>query len=353
MSAFDEILNTHKGTGSTSTVQATDAGPIVKKQYEPVLPTTPSAPSASVPSVQPGELKPLEVPLTREQKRAQRRYDRLTDYARQEGIVAPDADPTAEDLRQARKERRDKLFASLGDGIQALSNLYFTTQYAPSSYNPKYSGLRQTQVNYDRMRSQREKARKDALAEKIAAANIGRDQIALALQQDRWNWQKDRDKAEDERKEQKHGLEMIGLGHRNRRAEADADAAETKAGRADEYEQSRIAKNKAAASASYARANAAGGGNKYYGEFRGKKYTTRADYEKAVLDAAREAGVDIYDTEVTEKNWNGTPRKERRVKRSIAAIAAEVGEEPGKFDIEKFRRQDGKNSGNSELPPLD
>lgn len=308
--------------------------PVELKRSEPKFDTGQAklGESASVPSVQAGELKPLEAgPQTRKQEREQRKIERLKDYARQEGIVAPDADPTAEDLRQARKMRRDKLFASIGDGIQALSNLYFTTQYAPSSYDPKHSALRQTQVNYDRMLSQREKARKDALAEKIAAANIGRDQIDLALKQDRWNWEKERGKREDDRKDEqqvwereKHGLEMTGLGDKNRKAAADADTAEAKAARADEYEQSRINKNKAATTASYAQASAAGGGNKYYGEFMGEKYKTRADYEKAVLDAAREKGVDIYDIEVTERDRLGKPTKERRVKRSIAAIAAEA-----------------------------
>lgn len=335
-----------KDAGGTPQAQTAPAG---KAAPEPVLKNTIELKPASVP-VQPGELKPMEVPLTRGQERAQRRHERLKDYARQEGIVAPDADPTAEELRLARKMRRDKLFTSLGNGIQALSNLYFTTRYAPSMYDGRHSASEQTQIRYDRMLSQREKARKDALAEKIAAANIGRDRIALALQQERWNWQKDRDKAEDERKQQKHGLEMTGLDHRNRKAKADADAAETKAGRADEYEQSRIDRNKAATAASYARANVAGGGNKYYGEFRGRKYATRADYENAVLNAAWEEGVEIYDTEVTERNWDGTPRKERRVKRSIAAIAAEAGEEP--FDIEDYRR-DGRKGGNGGLPPLE
>ena len=34
--------------------------------------------------------------------------------------------------QQAKKQKREKIFAAIGDGISALSNLYFTTQYAPN-----------------------------------------------------------------------------------------------------------------------------------------------------------------------------------------------------------------------------
>ena len=34
--------------------------------------------------------------------------------------------------QQAKRQKREKIFAAIGDGISALSNLYFTTQYAPN-----------------------------------------------------------------------------------------------------------------------------------------------------------------------------------------------------------------------------
>lgn len=44
--------------------------------------------------------------------------------------------PTHEELEKERKkQRREQIFAAIGDGISALSNLYFTTQYAPNMYS--------------------------------------------------------------------------------------------------------------------------------------------------------------------------------------------------------------------------
>lgn len=54
--------------------------------------------------------------------------------------------PTAEEQeREKKKEKRDKLFASISDGISALSNLYFTTQYAPNSYDRRTSAAREAE----------------------------------------------------------------------------------------------------------------------------------------------------------------------------------------------------------------
>lgn len=54
--------------------------------------------------------------------------------------------PTAEEQeREKKKEKRDKLFASISDGISALSNLYFTTQYAPNSYDRRASAVREAE----------------------------------------------------------------------------------------------------------------------------------------------------------------------------------------------------------------
>lgn len=64
----------------------------------------------------------------------------------------------AEELKK--KERRDKVFASIGDGISALKNLYHTTQGAPNMFDPRQSMTEKTRERYDRMRKeQQENAR--------------------------------------------------------------------------------------------------------------------------------------------------------------------------------------------------
>lgn len=69
----------------------------------------------------------------------------------------PYTPPSAEELEKERKkQKRDKIFAAIGDGISALSNLYFTTQYAPNMYNHKNSMSEAMRVRYDKMIKERE-----------------------------------------------------------------------------------------------------------------------------------------------------------------------------------------------------
>lgn len=281
--------------------------------------------------------------------------------------------PTQEELEKERKkQKREQIFAAIGDGISALSNLFFTTQYAPNMYSGRNTASQRTKERWDRLAAERNanmtayinglmRARQvdDAYNdnERAWARQLGIDKV-----------KEERDKAADARAEAKEqrDAEMHDLNKQLRnnqitQAEYEAKKAEVEARYAPQLEESKIGRNRAAAGASNASASASrararyydnGGssGNRYYGEFQGKTYKTQADYEKAVLDAARDAGVDIYDTEVTERNFKGEPRKQRRVKRSIAAIAAEVDEKANQFNVEDYRR--GGTKGNNSAPPL-
>ena len=289
-------------------------------------------------------------------------------------LLNPYKPPTQEELEKERKkQRREQIFAAIGDGISALSNLYFTTQYAPNMYSGRNTASQRVKDRWDKLAADRN-ANMTAYINGLMRARQADDayddnerQWARQLGLDKIKQQ--RDKAADARAEakEKRDAEMHDLNKQLRnnqitQSEYEAKKAEVEARYAPQLEQSKINRNKAAAGASNASASASrararyydnGGssGNRYYGEFQGKKYKTQADYEKAVLDAARDAGVDIYDTEVTERNYKGEPRKQRRVKRSIAAIAAEVDEKTNQFNVEDYRRGGGTGNGNS-APPL-
>lgn len=272
--------------------------------------------------------------------------------------------PTQEELEKERKkQRREQIFAAIGDGISALSNLYFTTQYAPNMYSGRNTASQRVKDRWDKLAADRN-ANMTAYINGLMKARQADDayddnerQWARQLGLDKIKQQRDaaadaRAEAEEERKKELHP-------YARRKAEGDAQRAEAQAKYAEEYEQSRIGRNKAAAGASNAAAGASrararyydnGGssGNRYYGQFRGKSYKTQADYEKAVMDAAKDSGVALYEEEVLERNYKGEPRKTRRVKRSIAAIAAEVDAKDREFDVEDYKR----GGGNDSLPPL-
>lgn len=60
--------------------------------------------------------------------------------------------------KRERMEKSKKIIAAVSDGISALSNLFFTTQYAPNMYNhEKGSMLKPVNDRIERMKAEREK----------------------------------------------------------------------------------------------------------------------------------------------------------------------------------------------------
>lgn len=344
---LNTILNTKPATtppGSGQQAQTPPQAPPVEQVSDAVSKTTPTV---------------TDVKNTAEPKRMS--------YEEMFKMLNPYQPPTKEELEKERKkQKREQIFAAIGDGISALSNLYFTTQYAPNMYTGVNNASKRTRERWDKLTAERN-ANMTAYINGLMRARQADD--AYNDNERAWARQIGLDKAADERAaaKEKRDQEMHDLNKQLRnnqitQSEYEAKKAEVEARYAPQLEQSKINRNKAAAGASNASASASrararyydnGGssGNRYYGEFQGKKYKTQADYEKAVLDAARDAGVDIYDTEVTERNYKGEPRKQRRVKRSIAAIAAEVDEKTNQFNVEDYRRGGGTGNGNS-APPL-
>ena len=78
-------------------------------------------------------------------------------YADMFAAMEPYKEPTKEELEKERKkEKRERLFAALGDGISALSNLFFTTQYAPNMYNPTETNSERVENYWTNLRKERE-----------------------------------------------------------------------------------------------------------------------------------------------------------------------------------------------------
>lgn len=84
------------------------------------------------------------------------------------------------DVETARKRhKRNAMIGSLGDGLRALSNLYFTTQGAPSSYVP--SGVpEREQERYQRIVNARQAADDERLRLTMLADNLRRQDEAAA-----------------------------------------------------------------------------------------------------------------------------------------------------------------------------
>lgn len=108
--------------------------------------------------------------------------------------------PTQEELEKERKkEKREKMFAAIGDTISALSNLYFTTQYAPNMYKHENSQSDKVKSKWDKLREDRD-AQMNAYIKNLMAAQQADDENAenerkwqRQLDVDAYNQKKDAD----------------------------------------------------------------------------------------------------------------------------------------------------------------
>lgn len=214
-----------------------DAVPVVKKAPLPMAQPTPAG--AEAPEVpQPKKMSYFDM------------FQRMSPYK----------PPTAEELENARKkEKRDKVFAAIGDGIAALSNLYFTTKGAPNAFDPRNSLSAKARERWDKLNKEREENARYYMQEAMKAQALDDDRAdkdrsyMQKLQNDYRNYLLKL--AADNRAAELHDLDkQLRQGKINEQTYK-AKKAEVEAKYADENQKSVIAKNKAAANASNASAN--------------------------------------------------------------------------------------------------
>lgn len=110
------------------------------------LPTTQTAPAGNA-TATPG-------PTTEPAKAAEPKRMSYVEMFQQ---MSPYKPPTPEELEKERKrEKREKVFAAIGDGIAALSNLYFTTKGAPNAFDPRNSLSEKARERWDKLNKERE-----------------------------------------------------------------------------------------------------------------------------------------------------------------------------------------------------
>ena len=134
--------------------------------------------------------------------------------------LSPYQPPTQEELaKERKKEKREKVFSAISDGISALSNLYFTTKYAPNMYRHENSQSAKTENKWEKLRANRD-AQQNAYIRNLMAANQADDerkdkdrawmrQLGIDLynkQKDaaEIQYKKDRDNVEDDQWQKDH-----------------------------------------------------------------------------------------------------------------------------------------------------
>ena len=157
-------------------------------------------PPLAIPSQQPKPEEPTENP----------RMSYVEMYQR----LNPFQPPTEEELeRERKKAKREKIFAAIGDGISALSNLYFTTRYAPNMYNHENAQSAKVERKWQQLQADRD-AQMNAYIRNLMAAQqadddredkdrnwkrqIGMDEYNKKKDADELQYRKDRDEKKDE-----------------------------------------------------------------------------------------------------------------------------------------------------------
>lgn len=71
--------------------------------------------------------------------------------------MSPYRPSTKEQLeKEHRKRKREAIFSAIGEGLSALSNLYYTNRYAPDSFDPSKGMAATTKARFDRMRKEQQ-----------------------------------------------------------------------------------------------------------------------------------------------------------------------------------------------------
>lgn len=271
------------------------------------------------------------------------------------------AAPSAEQLKKEQRRRKTQgIISAIADGASAISNLITTTQYAPNMYTPDSSLTGKWRERWEKL-----KAERDANADKHLNVSLllgkyknerdqmeyQRDRDALAdqyraMQDKRAEAQELRQQAEADRQAALHELNLMLQMHKVSGAEAEAERKRIDAKYEDAVKQSVIAKNRAAASASYARGeHYKNGGNGKEPiilelEDETKSYSNPNNYKKDVLFYAKQYGVPT-----TTTRSKGLLDEPEEVPRSIEAIAADVKAEAAKRKADKETSSMRKGAG--------
>lgn len=255
--------------------------------------------------------------------------------------------------KREKRERREKLFAAIGDGLSALSNVYFTTKGAPDM-SSKLTLTDAVQGKYDKLKAEREADRDKYLnILKLKADNFGKlgdmndakHARRMALIKSAYEYERQQD--ENARKNRESDSKVKKSAADANKANAETDLIKVKTIELPKTEKSKrdlnVARTKQAnagaanslAHAAKARVETAAARKKLdreNGKFTlnlGKKgvlkFSNEREFKKAVYKWAPVLGVDAAVIEGEERSYNGKVTKKGRVKyKPIDVVAGYV-----------------------------
>ena len=265
--------------------------------------------------------------------------------------------------KRERKERSKQIIAAVGDGLMALSNLYFTTKGAPNMYNHEtMSQQKPLQDKLEKLKKERE-ANADKYLQyslKIGDLNNDRAKTLRELEEQQERMKLAREKAQ--REQEAHGWlaalqpdKLREQAGKATKAEQEGITATEEAKYAPAMQEAKLETEKsrkksldASAGKSNAEAEEKRSGGKPYATFCGKPYRTKADYDKAVLEYARRNNIPItYQKHSSKTGTNGRKStSSTQTNRSISGVAAEAEEHWRRLRQDSSGNTSGRPKGN-------
>ena len=316
----------HTPPGFAPGIQGTAATPQQGGQA-PAQPETPKQTAPPTPE-QASQALSKAMPQVTDVKNTPKQPKRMS-YEEMFKMLNPYQPPTKEELeKEKKKQKREQIFAAIGDGISALSNLYFTTKGAPNMYIGANNASERTRVRWDKLAAERNanmtayinglmRARQadDAYNdnERAWARQIGLDKIKQA----RDAAADARAEAQEKRDAEMHDLNKQLMDNKITQAEYDAKKAEVEAKYAPLFEQSKIDRNNAAAGASNASASASRARARYY-DRGGGSGSKNEDKQKAYdywmsLSPEQKQQYREWNNRVTKYQYNSKMKKQEPV----------------------------------------
>ena len=159
--------------------------------------TTPAAPQATTTPA------PVTAPAPTAEPQQEKKKATYMDMLQSLTAYKPLTPEEAE--AQRKREKRDKMFASIGDGISALANLFATNKYSPNAYDPKNSMSAKAQERWDKIKKERREDERFYLPMYMQAM---RNDEEAARDDRNWKHQLERDKVSDDWRDKEFKYKM-------------------------------------------------------------------------------------------------------------------------------------------------
>lgn len=194
----------------------------------------------------------------------QSNYSELIDYLQNEAEAAKAQMETPEQrAKREKREKWNKITSGIGDAVSSLSNLFFTTRYAPNMYNPHQSYSAANENRAERAKADRDKLRDNYINYALKIGGIKDNDRDFAYKQQQAaaaQAQRDHDNAIADAKEARDAalanVNLLLTGQKITAAEAEARKKQAEADYAQAIQQANLEKAKAQTQAARASASA-------------------------------------------------------------------------------------------------